>query len=291
MLLRDRIDLHMHTRASDGTDAPSEVISLVREAGISLFSVTDHDTVKACAVIPPLLKDGDPRFLPGIEFSCKDEEGQYHVLGYGYDPDAPAIRATEEKGHRFRLEKLMERVSQLGTIFGFTFPQEEIDRLLALDNPGKPHLGNLMVALGYCPDKETAIRDYINKTRTPGKHIRPEDAIRAILASGGIPVLAHPAYGRGDELIIGEEMDHRLRKLIGFGLEGVEAFYSGFTEKLRDETLGFAARYGLYVTAGSDYHGSNKLVRLGDNGLLPGMEMPEGLRRFLERAESLTRAG
>ncbi len=286
MRLTEKIDLHMHTRVSDGTDDPSEMLSRAKEAGLGLFAVSDHDEVKGCGIIRALRGADDPRFLCGVEFSCKDEEGQYHILGYGHDPEAPALLAATEKGHGYRMSKMKARVAGLREMFGFTFPEEEIDRLLALDNPGKPHLGNLMAALGYAPDRPTAIREYINKVHAGGtEYLRPEEAIAAILEGGWIPVLAHPSYGRGDDLILGEDMDRRLRKLIGFGLQGVEAFYSGFTDKLRGEVLGFAERYGLYVTAGSDYHGTNKLVKIGDTGLEIGMEMPDGLARFLKAVE------
>ncbi|MBO6039968.1 MAG: PHP domain-containing protein, partial [Oscillospiraceae bacterium] len=87
-----KIDLHMHSTVSDGTDAPEEILARVREAGITLFAVTDHDAVKAGRIIPPLLTEGDPAFLTGAEFSCRDEEGKYHILGYGYDPDAEPVR-------------------------------------------------------------------------------------------------------------------------------------------------------------------------------------------------------
>ena len=112
--------------------------------------------------------------------------------------------------------------------------------------------------------------------------MRPEEAIRGILSAGGIPVLAHPCYGSGDELILGEDLEWRLRKLMDYGLQGVEAYYSGFPEKLRQEMLSFAAEYGLYVTAGSDYHGANKLVQLGNTGLEATSELPKGFLRFLE---------
>ena len=82
--------------------------------------------------------------------------------------------------------------------------------------------------------------------------------------------------------IRGEDMDRRLRRLMDFGLRGVEAFYSGFDEELRREMLDFAARYDLYVTAGSDYHGTNKPIAIGDTGLTPDAELPAGLRRFLK---------
>lgn len=278
-----QIDLHMHTVFSDGTDTPPELIRNVREAGIRLFSVTDHDAVKAALAVPPLLGEGDPRFIPGVEFSCKDEEGKYHVLGYGYDPLHPAMRAIIAHGHGLRMRKLDFRLEVLEKKYGITFPEEEVTPLYRLDNPGKPHLANLMVKYGFAENKKQAFGDVLNHIEFPDEFIRPEEAVEAVLASGGIPVLAHPFYGSGDELILGEEMEARLRKLMGFGLQGLEAFYSGFSEKLRGAALELAARYGLYVTAGSDYHGKNKIVRLGDNGLTDGTEYPAGLRRFLKK--------
>lgn len=277
----DTIDLHIHTTVSDGTDTPEEILAHVREAGIGLFSATDHDAVKGAKTILSVRSAEDPAFLTGVEFSCRDEEGRYHILGYGYDPEAEPIRRVVELGHGYRMNKVKARLDFLTERFGFRFPEEELGALFALDNPGKPHIGNLMVRLGYARTKESAMKDYINQLHFRSEYVRPEEAIRGILDSGGIPVLAHPVYGSGDQLILGDEMDRRLRRLMDFGLQGVEAFYSGFTSKLREQMLSFAARYGLYVTAGSDYHGTNKLVALGDTGLGDPDKWPEGLRKFL----------
>ena len=276
-----KIDLHMHTSVSDGTDSPAGIISRVKAAGLDVFSVTDHDAVKGCDIILSLLKPGDPAFITGAEFSCKDGEGKYHVLGYNYDPAAPSMAAVVEKGHALRMGKLQRRLDYLESEFGFSFSKEDLDALFSLDNPGKPHIGNLMVKYGYAPSKEIAIDSYINGYRAGSAYIRPEEAITAILGAGGIPVLAHPSYGRGDELILGDDMDKRLRRLMEFGLKGVEAFYSGFSAKIQNEMLAFAERYGLFVTAGSDYHGENKLVALGDTNLDSVAEFPAGLQRFL----------
>ena len=277
-----RIDLHMHTTVSDGTDTPEEILDRVKDKGIELFSVTDHDAIKGCAVIRKLRKPEDPRFLTGVEFSCRDEEGQYHILGYGYDPEAESIRGLVEKGHRIRMRKIHTRLDFLEREFGIVFPPEEIEQLLRLDNPGKPHLANLLVKDGYAKSKETAMRDYLNKLRIRLEFLKPEEAIAGILAGGGIPVLAHPTFGNGDQLIQGEDMNRRLQRLTAYGLQGVEAFYSGFSRQNREEILGFAGKYHLYVTAGSDYHGKNKRVQLGDTGLTQETEYPEGLCRFLE---------
>lgn len=277
------IDLHMHTTVSDGTDTPEELLERVREAGVSVFAVTDHDAVKAAGIIRGILRRGDPEFIPGVEFSCRDGNGKYHVLGYGFDPDHPAMKSTVDLGHSIRMKKVVARLDFLRERFGFVFPEEEIGALLALDNPGKPHIGNLMVKYGYAKTKKEAIAEYIDRKKFTDEFVSPETAIRGILESGGVPVLAHPFYGSGDELILGDEMDARLRRLIGFGLRGIEGYYSGFTDKLREEALELADRYDLFVTAGSDYHGTNKIVSLGDTGLSGPAERPERLRRFLER--------
>ena len=271
----------MHTRVSDGTDTPREILGHVKDAGIGLFSVTDHDAIKGGERILQIRKEEDPCFITGAEFSCKDEMGKYHVLGYGYDPKAKDIRKLVSYGHSLRMKKVQARLDFIMDEFGFDFPEEEIKALLAQDNPGKPHIANLMVKYGYVSSKEEGIRQYIDQLHFKSEYLRPEEAIAGILAAGGIPVLAHPMYGSGDQLILGDEMDERIRRLMTFGLQGLECFYSGFTAKLRNQILAFADQYELYVTAGSDYHGKNKLVELGDNGLESADEWPEGLKRFL----------
>ncbi|MBQ1493001.1 MAG: PHP domain-containing protein [Blautia sp.] len=281
MMNTHNLDLHMHSTVSDGTDTPEELILRVREAKLELFALTDHDAVKGCERIRLALKEGDPSFIGGVEFSCKDEDGKYHILGYGYDPASPSIVQLVEKSHGFRMKKVKARLSFLQEKFGFAFPQEEIDGLLALDNPGKPHIGNLMVKYHFAQTKDEAINEYINQAKFHTEYIRPEEAIEGILSGGGIPVLAHPAYGSGNELILDEQMDRRVQKLMGFGLQGMECFYSGFAPKLSGEMLSLAEKYHLYVTAGSDYHGKNKFVVLGKTYFEGDVLMPEGMRRFL----------
>jgi predicted metal-dependent phosphoesterase TrpH len=283
MDLLTKIDLHMHSTCSDGTDTPEQLLENVRKAGITFFSVTDHDSVEAAGMMADIRSVNDPFFISGVELSCKDEDGQYHILGYAIDPQARPIRNVVHKAHNIRMDKVAMRLRKLKEDFGITFPEEEVELLLAQPNPGKPHIGNLMVRYGYTESKEQAFREYLNDMRIPSGYVRPEEAIKAILDSGGVPVLAHPFYGSGDQLILGAEMEERLRKLVRFGLEGTEAYYSGFTEKLTSQMLALADAFGLYVTAGSDYHGTNKLVKLGETGLEETTERPENLRRFIGR--------
>ena len=257
MITPASIDLHIHTTASDGTCAPGELLSLVREAGLSVFAVTDHDAVNAC------------------------EEGKYHVLGYGFDPAAEPFAALTGAAHGIRMEKVQQRLAALESDFGMTFPADEVAELLSRPNPGKPHIGNLMVKYGYAGTRRQAILDVLNRIRVDTGFIRPEQAIAAILDSGGVPVLAHPLFGDGDQCVEGAEMERRLARLTDFGLRGVEAFYSRFTPAQCAKMLAYAERFGLFATAGSDFHGANKDIPLGMTGL-SGDELPAPLARFLK---------
>ena len=277
-----KIDLHMHSVLSDGTDTPEKILSDVREGGFSLFSLTDHDGIQGCETIRNNLSDGDPDFISGVEFSCMDDLGKYHILGYGFDSQAPVIRRVISEGHQNRIEKLRIRLNVLKVQFNIDFPLEDIERLYQNTNPGKPHIARLMVKYGYADSMKDAFIKYLNGLPGNGYYILPETAITAILESGGIPILAHPSYGSGDELIIGTEMEERLRRMMDFGIRGLEAYYSGFTPKLQNENLSLAEKYDLYVTAGSDYHGTSKMIRLGDNHLDDVKDAVPGLQRFIE---------
>lgn len=277
-----KVDFHMHSTVSDGTDSPAELLALVRAAGINVFSVTDHDAITAAGILPALRQPDDPIFVPGVEFSCKDEQGKYHILGYGYDPDSPAMRALLEHGHALRLQKFRTRLDFVRERFGFRFSDEETARLLALENPGKPHLAKLMVLHGYASSISEAIRNYIDQLRVPNAYVRPEEAIAGILGAGGVPVLAHPCSGAGDDLILGDRLQERIDRLVGFGLKGLEVYYFGYSPKMRAQLLDAVERHGLYATTGSDYHGETKpLIALGDTGLDEDAVWPEALRRFV----------
>ena len=277
-----KIDLHMHSLVSDGTDSPAELLAKVRESGIEIFSLTDHDAIKGCMAIIGLLQEGDPVFIPGAEFSCRDELGKYHILGYGYNVRTGAMPEFIESSHNLRMQKLEARLDYMESELGISFPDQAREELFSLDNPGKPHIANLMVRYGFAQSKEQAFHEILNHLPVLTSYIRPEQAIEAIIAGGGVPVLAHPSYGDGDQLFMGEEMEQRIRRLMGFGLRGLEAFYSGFTPQLRDEILGYADRYDLYVTAGSDYHGKNKMIVLGDTGMEESETRTARLESFLK---------
>lgn len=256
------VDLHIHTSASDGSDSPDALAEKVRTAGLGLFSVTDHDTVDGALEMEKYVPEG-VLYVRGVEFSCVCPGGKCHILGYGYDPEHPAFRAALEEGRQLRQQKLQLRLEQLHRDFGVELTEGERAWLFSQTSPGKPHLGRILVERGMADSLDTAIRGFIRDV--PGRdRIEAKTAVEAILASGGFPVWAHPLGGEGEKRLTPEKFEQLLKPLLGYGIRGLECHYSRYTPAEADDLEGRAARYGLAVTGGSDYHGANKAgIELG----------------------------
>ena len=281
----------MHSTWSDGTDSPRELLTKVKGAGISYFAITDHDEYRGSRQLLLQLKEIPdkvrPVFITGAEFSCRDEKGKYHILAYAYDTQSAAIRSLMASVHKVRIEKAANRMTFLKDKYGFSFSESEYAALMRHHNPGKPHIAKLMIRHGYAGTISEAISNFLDHYHGPERRIRPEEAIEAVLKAGGIPVLAHGPFGDGEQDLGPEEMEKRVLRLKEAGLMGVEAFYSGFSPAHRDMMLGLAGRSGLLVTAGSDYHGKNKIVQLGDTGPGEAAEKAAAVSEFC--AEALMR--
>ena len=287
-MTQPHIDLHMHSSFSDGTDTPEELLRKFRDTDIDIFSLTDHDEIEAGNVILSARRSGDPQFITGVEFSCRDEYGKYHILGYRYDPNAESMIRLVNRAYGLRIIKAFRRLEWLEKAFGFSFPPEDIADLLSHRNPGKPHIADMMIAHGYAPDKSNAITQYISCCPVQIEYVTPNEAISAILQGGGIPVLAHGLFGNGDQKdhpLARSEMEARIARLKEAGLQGLECFYSGFTAEQTELMLELKNQYCLYATAGSDYHGTNKAVKLcdiGTAGTANRVRVYEELKPFLK---------
>ena len=264
-----RYDLHIHTTASDGSDTPAQLAERVREAGLELFSVTDHDNIAGALAMEALIPAG-VGYIRGVEFSCVSPGGRCHILGYGYDPAHPRFRAALEEGARLRREKLERRIEHLRQKFGVDLTDEELSWLHSRKSPGKPHLGKLLLARELAPDLNSAIQAYLSGV--PGRdRIDAKTAIEGIRASGGIAVWAHPLGGEGEQRLTEAEFEAQLAVLMAGGIQGLECRYSRYSSAESELLLRSARTHGLIVTGGSDYHGTNKQgIRLGDLGTEPG---------------------
>lgn len=259
--MTSKIDLHMHSTASDGTDSPSLLAEKVKAAGIKVFALTDHDTVSGADELAKKLPDG-VTLIPGIEFSCVMPSGKCHILGLNCDTQHPAFQSALNKGADLRKAKLEQRLSFLREC-GIHFPDEELELLRSMPSVGKPHLGNLMVKYGFAASKDEAIKDVINQCHTGSSRIEAEIAVKAILASGGIPVWAHPLGGTGEKEVGTEQFMAMLAELMSYGLKGLECWYSIYPTEHCKWLAQTAEEHELLISGGSDYHGTNKTVPPG----------------------------
>jgi len=256
-------DFHIHSVFSDGTDTPKELLANVKKAGVDIFALTDHDAVQGCAEVKKLLTADDPFFVNGVELTCKDKIGKYHILGYGYDVEKPYIIDAVTLTHSVRLEKTKNRIDYLKEEYGYDFSSDEIKYLLSLKNPGRPHIALMMYEKGLVKSVQEGfeiLKNYRGKERT----LTPEEAVDAILYADGIPVLAHGILADGSKKLSVSQITERVERLKKCGLMGLECYYSAYTDEQKEIMLDLSERYNLHVTAGSDYHGKNKTVKLGE---------------------------
>jgi len=253
------IDLHSHTNESDGSFSPAELITEARDAGIEVLGITDHDTFAGYDRALPLARETGIELVCGIEVSTKLHDLSVHLLGYFLKPDGLAgfrdwvvdIQASR----RERNVRLAARLRELG--FDITLEEAEAR---GRGMTGRPHFAQLMVEKGYVASLRKAFDDYLDESAI-GYVFRREpqlsEAVARIRNAGGIASLAHPVRVNGD-------VPKLLPDLCNAGLNALEAYHSDHDAADVRRYLELAARYGLLVTGGSDFHGAVKPgVRLG----------------------------
>lgn len=252
MLAAVRIDLHVHSSASDGTDAPAEVIRRAAAAGIDVLALTDHDTqagvAEARAALPPGLT-----LVPGMELSCQLDGRSVHLLCYLFDPDDPALRAetAQVRDDRvYRARAMTQRLRELGADVSW----EQVTAIAGDAVVGRPHLARALAAAGAIADPADAFTaEWIGDGgRAFVDRYAPDlgRAVGLVRAAGGVPVLAHPR-SPGYEI-----PDAVIAELAGAGLAGLEVFHPDHDAAERGRLTALATSLGLLSTGGSDDHGA-----------------------------------
>ena len=258
-------DLHMHTTFSDGTLTPSELVAFARASGISTISITDHDTVGGYFAA----RESVPRgmtLIPGVEFSCiyrGKTPFLLHVLGYGIDPASPYINEVIEEGRRTRGRKHSLRLEYMSRVYGIRFTDEEMSYFASRTTIGKPHLAEILVKRGLAPSIKEAIDKYMKAPDFPDGNIDAAMAIEGIKRAGGIPVYAHPLGGECDRRLDCTEALERIEQIKALGIQGLECYYSRYSDADEKFLLSLTEKLSLCVSGGSDFHGKNKTVELG----------------------------
>jgi len=260
------IDLHTHSTASDGSFSPSALIAEAAKRGITAIALTDHDTTGGLEEAARAAKESGIRFIPGIELEIAwNRDGEFHLLGLGLGELKDEFTAALEELARRRLERNLEIVGRMNKA-GIEVSYDDISAQAA-DGPetagrsiGRPHFAAFMAEKKIVKNRSQAFSCYLGKGRPfyiPKEGLEFEPALKIIHESGGIAVLAHPmslytAWGKLPELI---------RSLKEKGLDGIEAWHPStkVSSCKRLEELG--RKLGLYITAGSDFHGEARKDR------------------------------
>jgi predicted metal-dependent phosphoesterase TrpH len=269
-----RIDLHTHSRVSDGTDSPAELIGAAASAGLDVVALTDHDTTAGWTDAAAALPDG-MTLVRGAELSCVSPDGRghtstVHVLAYLFDPDAPPIVAEQQRlrgERRDRLRRMAVRMRHDGLPID---PDEVLARLPAGSSAGRPHLAMALQRAGLVSSVSEAFARYLNngsRYYLPKADTPVVDAIRMISEAGGVTVLAH-AFARTRGRTVTEEI---ITDLAAAGLGGIEVDHPDHDETARARLRGLAGDLGLPGTGSSDYHGRNKPTRIGAETTAPEM--------------------
>jgi predicted metal-dependent phosphoesterase TrpH len=260
------IDLHTHSTVSDGSEPPGRIVELAAEAGCTALSLTDHDSLAGLDEAGRVAARLGVRLVPGCEVSCRKPasprgappiEGGVHVLVYFVEPGAGPLQEelVKLRGDRaVRNRALAARLLELGT--GVTF-EDVVAEAGDEEGVGRPHFARALVKAGAAEDVDDAFDRWLADGRpayVPKARLDPSDVAGLAHESGGVAVLAHP-------LSTGLPLSHLERlvaELADGGLDGIEAVYASYTPDQRASLRRMAARLGLVVTGGSDFHGSFK---------------------------------
>jgi len=268
---RPRIDLHTHSRASDGTDRPGAVLEAAARAGLDVVALTDHDTTAGWAEAADAVGPTGVALVRGTEISTRvtvDGGGiSVHLLSYLHDPDDAGLRAEWERTRDDRLARARRMTDRLAEDFPLTW-EDVVAQTGDGATVGRPHLADALVAAGVVASRDEAFATVLNPgARYYVPHYAPdtEAAVRAVLGAGGVPVMAHPGAGSRGRTVD----DETIAELAAAGLAGLEVDHRDHDDATRDRLRGLAAELGLLVTGSSDYHGTGKLNRIGEHTTAP----------------------
>lgn len=256
-----RIDLHTHSTASDGSLPPAELIAQAAHAGLDVVALTDHDSTRGWGEARQASQREGIALVPGAEISCTMGGISVHLLGYLHDPAHAGLRAELARTRDDRVGRARRMVGRISEDFPLTW-DDVLERVPGGATVGRPHIADAMIARGLVADRDEAFRTTLHRSSPYFEpHYAPQavDAVRLLLAAGGVPVLAHPRAGRRGRTVTDDDIE----ALAGAGLAGIEADHPDHTPQEREEVRGIAARLGLLVTGSSDYHGPVRASELG----------------------------
>ncbi|MBZ0160405.1 MAG: PHP domain-containing protein [bacterium] len=285
--MASRVDLHLHTKASDGALWPEELVKAADLIGIRVMAVTDHDSMGGIAEAQEAASGLAIEVIPGIEISANLDGDEIHVLGYMLDASDPSLQEALRRMREDRLAQGHAMVERLGAL-GYSL---EWDRVMAIadgGSVGRPHIAKALVERGVVASVDEAFSRFLRRGGpgyVEGPKLTPQEAIGLIREAQGVPALAHPIIvGASDYRL---DLERLLPMMVEAGLQGIEVYYKRYTPEISASLLAVARHYRLVPTGGSDFHGGGVVA----DAELGGVEVPwETVERLRARKRGLTSA-
>ena len=244
------VDLHTHTRVSDGVLEPEELVALAVEKGVRYLGITDHDATNGLSRAMKKAQEYDSlTIIPGVELSTDVPNGEVHLLGYLMDYHDPGFQSTLvqfRNAREGRGRKMVEKLCAMGLDI-------EWDRVLEIAGDGaigRPHIAQALVEKGHIASVKEAFNKYIGRqgpAYVERSRLTPVEAVKLLAEVNGLPVLAHPGDIQDIDALLGDMKDA--------GLVGMEVYYDHYPEEMVNYLAGCARRFDLIPCGGSDYHG------------------------------------
>lgn len=252
----EMIDLHVHSNCSDGTYSPEQLVAYAIEKGLRAFALTDHDTTDGLVRARAAAKGTNLEVVSGIEFSTEYQGKDIHIVGLDIEDTLPEFTEQLERfqdSRDLRNDKMIAKMQA----YGFDISHEKMQAAFGDAVWTRAHFARYLLDAGIVSEMKEAFDKYIGEGKpcfVPREHVTPVQAVHLISRCGGIAVLAHPMLYRLTE----EQMQNLLTSLKKAGLVGIEAIYSTHSQQEENLVRLLAKRYGLQISGGSDFHGSNK---------------------------------
>lgn len=275
------VDLHNHSSFSDGTMSPEEILQTAKEAKVSVLAITDHDILEGSRELMKLSKNEDITVISGVEIDALERKDNIHVLGYGIDLyDEVFIRRIVE--NRAKLDQisliLIDRMKEAG--YAVSVEEFQASRYDRINGGWK--------ALYYFLDKGIisnlkggfALYDNYQCGFDIADFPRVSEVSSWIHEAGGIAVLAHPGVTLWKSDMTLSEFRSKLEEFVEYGLDGIECYYPKHTEEITSICLEVCREHCLFITSGSDCHGSFQKSRIGELRIRPEfLELPACLMK------------
>lgn len=280
-----RIDLHTHSRASDGTQSPEELVHAAVAAGIDVLGITDHDSAEGWAAASAAAERTGLQLVRGMEISTRHDGHGVHLLAYLPDPTHPElVRELDQvlEGRSSRVPAMVARLRSLD----IDITEDDVHRASGDSAAaGRPHVADALVTLGVVADRNEAFARFLDRGRPAhaNRYAAPlRTMIRVVAEAGGVTVIAHP-WGRHGEERPDEEA---LAELAALGLAGIEVDHQDHGPRSRDKLRAIARNLGLVATGSSDHHGAGKV----DHELGCNTTEPEQYADLLARIDAAAAA-